>query len=176
MTSIDFIHDNMILILSIELEFSLLDWHVIDVEVTGPTHEGGRTFSTKTTRKNPADPGAVTGTATFASFFSSVLSAARRMSYNSETGFVLCWFVWIVWISREPLIYAFIIPWIDYFICWLEHSSYQFFWEPLEFFGILDLLGNFVCDMLNRCYLWESFVTIIINFFRCFGYSSIEIY
>jgi len=69
---------------------NLLDWHVIDVEVTGPTHEGGRTFSTKTTRRNPADPGAVTGTATFASFFSSVLSAARRISYNPETGFVLC--------------------------------------------------------------------------------------
>jgi len=68
----------------------LLDWHVIDIEVTGPTQEGGRTFSIKTTRKNPADPGAVTGTATFGSFFSSVLSAARRISYNPETGFILC--------------------------------------------------------------------------------------
>lgn len=69
---------------------SLLDWHVIEVEVTGPAQADGRTFSAKTTRKNPADPGAVTGTATFSSFFSSLLNAARRHGYHPETGFILC--------------------------------------------------------------------------------------
>lgn len=70
---------------------SLLDWHVIEVEVTGPSQADGRTFTTKTIRKNPADPGAVTGTATFGSFFSSLLNAARRHGYHPETGFILCW-------------------------------------------------------------------------------------
>lgn len=69
---------------------SLLDWHVIEVEVTGPSQADGRTFTTKTIRKNPADPGAVTGTATFGSFFSSLLNAARRHGYHPETGFILC--------------------------------------------------------------------------------------
>lgn len=69
---------------------SLLDWHVIEVEVTGPAQADGRTFSAKTIRKNPADPGAVTGTATFGSFFSSLLNAARRHGYHPETGFILC--------------------------------------------------------------------------------------
>ena len=31
---------------------------MIEVEVTGPAQKDGRTFSAKTTRKNPADPGA----------------------------------------------------------------------------------------------------------------------
>lgn len=69
---------------------SLQDWHVIEVEVTGPAQPDGRTFTAKTTRKNPADPGAVTGSATFGSFFSSLLNAARRHGYHPETGFILC--------------------------------------------------------------------------------------
>ncbi|XP_060111757.1 aspartate dehydrogenase domain-containing protein [Heteronotia binoei] len=46
----------------------LPDYHVVEVEVTGP---GG--FSVHTRRKNPAARGAVTGAATFAAFWSSLL-------------------------------------------------------------------------------------------------------
>ncbi|XP_077170021.1 aspartate dehydrogenase domain-containing protein [Paroedura picta] len=46
----------------------LPDYHVVEVEATGP---GG--FSVHTRRKNPAACGAVTGTATFAAFWSSLL-------------------------------------------------------------------------------------------------------
>ncbi|XP_061444759.1 aspartate dehydrogenase domain-containing protein isoform X2 [Rhineura floridana] len=47
---------------------NLPDYHVVETEVTGP---GG--FSVTTRRKNPAACGAVTGTATFAAFWSSLL-------------------------------------------------------------------------------------------------------
>jgi len=40
--------------------FSLRDWHIIEIEVIGPSQKDGRTFSVKTVRKNPADPGAGT--------------------------------------------------------------------------------------------------------------------
>ncbi|KAK6466733.1 putative L-aspartate dehydrogenase [Huso huso] len=52
----------------------LTDWHVVLVEVTGPEFEGsGRSFTVKTERRNPAKLGAVTGNATYQSFWSSVL-------------------------------------------------------------------------------------------------------
>lgn len=58
---------------------SLLEWHIVEVEVTGPTsEESGNTFSVKTTRRNPASAGAVTGKATFASFFSSLIRAKNQ--------------------------------------------------------------------------------------------------
>uniref|UniRef100_G1KLT7 Aspartate dehydrogenase domain-containing protein n=1 Tax=Anolis carolinensis TaxID=28377 RepID=G1KLT7_ANOCA len=47
---------------------NLPDCHVVEVEATGP---GG--FSVNTRRKNPAASGAVTGAATFAAFWSSLL-------------------------------------------------------------------------------------------------------
>merc|ERR1719402_456177 len=43
----------------------LPDWHLVEVEVAGPVMEGGRQFQVKTTRMNPADPGVVTGSATY---------------------------------------------------------------------------------------------------------------
>lgn len=46
----------------------LRDFHVVEVEVTGP---GG--FSVKTVRRNPASLGAVTGRATYTSFWNSLL-------------------------------------------------------------------------------------------------------
>jgi len=68
----------------------LKDWHVIEVEATGPKQPDGRTFSVKTVRMNPADPGAVTGTATFHSFLASVMNAVRRHKGSPETGFIPC--------------------------------------------------------------------------------------
>lgn len=50
----------------------------MEVEVTGPTKNGGRDFTVETVRKNPADPGAVTGSATYASFYSSLLRARGK--------------------------------------------------------------------------------------------------
>ncbi|CAM4690705.1 unnamed protein product [Lepidochelys olivacea] len=53
---------------------SLPDWHVVEVEVTGPSGErGDQAFTVTTRRRNPASPGAVTGAATFPSFWSSLL-------------------------------------------------------------------------------------------------------
>lgn len=53
---------------------SVPDWHLVDIEVTGATNETtGQVFSVTTRRRNPAAPGAVTGVATFASFWSSIL-------------------------------------------------------------------------------------------------------
>ncbi|XP_074872231.1 aspartate dehydrogenase domain-containing protein isoform X4 [Carettochelys insculpta] len=55
---------------------SLPDWHVVEVEVTGrPTGErGDQAFTVTSSRRNPASPGAVTGAATFPSFWGSLLA------------------------------------------------------------------------------------------------------
>ncbi len=45
--------------------------------MTGPT-KNGLDFTVSTVRKNPADPGAVTGSATYASFYSSLLRAGGK--------------------------------------------------------------------------------------------------
>ena len=51
-----------------------MDWHVVEVECWGPGDmASGKAFHVKTVRKNPAKSGAVTGSATYASFFSSML-------------------------------------------------------------------------------------------------------
>ncbi|XP_069582481.1 aspartate dehydrogenase domain-containing protein isoform X2 [Ranitomeya imitator] len=53
---------------------SIPDWHIVDIEVTGATNETtGQVFTVRTSRRNPAAPGAVTGAATFVSFWSSIL-------------------------------------------------------------------------------------------------------
>ncbi|XP_073493342.1 aspartate dehydrogenase domain-containing protein isoform X2 [Phyllobates terribilis] len=53
---------------------SVPDWHIVDIEVTGATNETtGQVFTVRTSRQNPASPGAVTGAATFESFWSSIL-------------------------------------------------------------------------------------------------------
>ena len=57
---------------------SLKKWHVVEVDVTGNTTADGNTFSVKSVRKNPAAPGAVTGSATFHSFWNSLLLARRQ--------------------------------------------------------------------------------------------------
>ncbi|XP_068613488.1 aspartate dehydrogenase domain-containing protein-like [Brachionichthys hirsutus] len=48
---------------------ALSDYHVVEVEVTGPTG-----FSVNTVRRNPARLGAVTGSATYTSFWNSLLA------------------------------------------------------------------------------------------------------
>ncbi|XP_039632009.1 putative L-aspartate dehydrogenase [Polypterus senegalus] len=53
----------------------LVDWHLVEIEVTGPEFENsGKLFSVKTVRSNPAELGAVTGNATYQSFWSSLLA------------------------------------------------------------------------------------------------------
>lgn len=54
---------------------SLADYHLVEVEVTGS--DG---FSVKTVRRNPAKLGAVTGSATYSSFWSSLLSMNMNVS------------------------------------------------------------------------------------------------
>lgn len=53
----------------------LTDYHVVEVEVTGV--DG---FSVKTVRKNPAKLGAVTGNATYNSFWSSLLGSDYQLN------------------------------------------------------------------------------------------------
>ena len=55
-----------------------LDKHVVQVDVTGPAKPGGEPFRVSTVRLNPAEKGAVTGDATYASFLGSLLAAGGR--------------------------------------------------------------------------------------------------
>lgn len=66
-------------------DLSLKDWHIIEIEVTGPSLSPDKTFSVTTVRKNPASPGAVTGSATYKSFISSMKSW-----YYYFNGIILC--------------------------------------------------------------------------------------
>ncbi|XP_038059486.1 putative L-aspartate dehydrogenase [Patiria miniata] len=59
----------------------LMDWHIVEVDVTGPGDvEAGKAFTVSTVRRNPAQVGKVTGSATYASFLSSMLGAHGRGS------------------------------------------------------------------------------------------------
>lgn len=55
---------------------SLTDMHVVEVELSGPPGPSGRSFAVHTHRENPAEPGAVTGSATVTAFWRSLLGAA----------------------------------------------------------------------------------------------------
>lgn len=57
-------------------DHSLTDMHVVDVELLGPPGPSGRSFAVHTHRENPAQPGAVTGSATVTAFWHSLLGAA----------------------------------------------------------------------------------------------------
>ncbi|XP_078095813.1 aspartate dehydrogenase domain-containing protein isoform X2 [Mustelus asterias] len=68
---------------------SLLNFHIVDIEVTGPVNKSsGHEFRVKTSRKNPAPRGEVTGMATYSSFWSSVLNPHQdtrlREDYTSS--------------------------------------------------------------------------------------------
>uniref|UniRef100_A0A8C4YI73 Aspartate dehydrogenase domain-containing protein n=1 Tax=Gopherus evgoodei TaxID=1825980 RepID=A0A8C4YI73_9SAUR len=78
----------------------LPDWHVVEVEVTGRSGERrDQAFTVTTSRRNPASPGAVTGTATFPSFWSSLaccfvlmlVRGRRDLAEASGAGSVCCW-------------------------------------------------------------------------------------
>ena len=58
---------------------------LIKVEVGGPVGPGGHNFQVKTVRSNPAGAGAVTGSATYASFLSSLVRVGGKGS-----GFHIC--------------------------------------------------------------------------------------
>ncbi|XP_025091009.1 putative L-aspartate dehydrogenase [Pomacea canaliculata] len=58
---------------------SLVDWHIVEVEAWGPGDmKSGKAFRTHTVRHNPAATGAVTGSATYESFLSSLLGAHSK--------------------------------------------------------------------------------------------------
>lgn len=63
------LHPDCIFQLHVPSCHRLRDYHVVEVEVTGP--DG---FSVHTVRRNPAKLGAVTGSATYSSFWNSLLS------------------------------------------------------------------------------------------------------
>jgi len=65
---------------------SLNDWHIVEVEVKGKPTANGLAFETVTIRKNPANPGVVTGSATYGSFCNSLLQAKNQRS----PGFHMC--------------------------------------------------------------------------------------
>lgn len=54
--------------------------HIVTVEVEGPAKPGAKPFKQTTVRYNPAEVGAVTGDATYASFLSSMLEASGKGS------------------------------------------------------------------------------------------------
>ncbi|CAL1546682.1 unnamed protein product [Lymnaea stagnalis] len=65
---------------------SSTDWHVVEVELWGPGDiTADKAFHCKTVKRNPATLGAVTGSATYASFLSSVIGA-----HGKGTGIHLC--------------------------------------------------------------------------------------
>lgn len=53
--------------------------HVVDVELSGPPGPTGRSFTVHTHRENPAEPGAVTGSATVTTFWRSLVGTARLL-------------------------------------------------------------------------------------------------
>ncbi|KAL4224172.1 hypothetical protein ACF0H5_017625 [Mactra antiquata] len=58
---------------------SLTDWHIVQVDVWGPGNIADDTaFHCQTVRRNPAKIGAVTGSATYASFLSSMIAACGK--------------------------------------------------------------------------------------------------
>nr|XP_031537405.1 putative L-aspartate dehydrogenase isoform X2 [Vicugna pacos] len=68
-------------------DFSLKDMHVVDVELSGTPGPTGRSFAVHTHRENPAEPGAVTGSATVTTFWRSLLGCCQL---PSKPGIHLC--------------------------------------------------------------------------------------
>ncbi|XP_029781651.1 putative L-aspartate dehydrogenase isoform X2 [Suricata suricatta] len=68
-------------------DLSLTDRHVVDVELSGPPGPTGRSFAVHTHRENPAEPGAVTGSATVTAFWRSLLGCCQL---PSRPGIHLC--------------------------------------------------------------------------------------
>ncbi|KAL4667058.1 hypothetical protein H8959_005747 [Pygathrix nigripes] len=68
-------------------DLSLTDMHVVDVELSGHPGPRGRSFAVHTHRENPAEPGAVTGSATVTAFWRSLLACCQL---PSRPGIHLC--------------------------------------------------------------------------------------
>ncbi|XP_005590073.1 aspartate dehydrogenase domain-containing protein isoform X1 [Macaca fascicularis] len=68
-------------------DLSLTDMHVVDVELSGHPGPRGRSFAVHTHRENPAEPGAVTGSATVTAFWRSLLVCCQL---PSRPGIHLC--------------------------------------------------------------------------------------
>ncbi|XP_049643028.1 aspartate dehydrogenase domain-containing protein [Suncus etruscus] len=68
-------------------DLSLADMHVVEVELRGPPGPSGQSFAVRTRRENPAQPGAVTGSATVTAFWRSVLGCCQL---PSRPGIQLC--------------------------------------------------------------------------------------
>ncbi|KAM9225921.1 aspartate dehydrogenase domain-containing protein [Dugong dugon] len=68
-------------------DLSLPNMHVVDVELSGPPGPTGRSFTVHTRRENPAEPGAVTGSATLTAFWRSLLGCCQL---PSKPGIHLC--------------------------------------------------------------------------------------
>lgn len=81
----------------------MTDWHIVEVEVWGPNG-----FNVKTTRSNPAAVGAVTGTATYASFLSSMLGRSKDFPSNTIAQ-DLYHFIWITHIYAVKTIFKSLI-------------------------------------------------------------------
>jgi hypothetical protein len=65
--------------------------HIVEIEVEGKPFPDGQKFSCKTVRYNPAAPGAVTGNATYASFFASLkIAAASCQGGRGRAGLHMC--------------------------------------------------------------------------------------
>lgn len=64
----------------------LKNWHVVEIRAKGKPRKDGLAFETTTVRKNPANIGAVTGSATYGSFCSSLLHAR----IDQGVGFHMC--------------------------------------------------------------------------------------
>ena len=77
MSNFNLVQFGLYLYVSLKI-FSLPDWHIVEVDVFGPVNSLGNQFSVKTVRSNPADPGAVTGSATYNSFLSSIMRAGGK--------------------------------------------------------------------------------------------------
>eukprot|EP01138_Halocafeteria_seosinensis_P002486 gb/GECG01002543.1/.p1 GENE.gb/GECG01002543.1/~~gb/GECG01002543.1/.p1 ORF type:complete len:292 (+),score=34.02 gb/GECG01002543.1/:1-876(+) len=58
-------------------DFSMME-HIVEIHVKGPSSDDSNQFSVQTTRVNPAQAGAVTGSATYGSFLSS-LQRSRQL-------------------------------------------------------------------------------------------------
>ena len=62
-----------------------LNAHIVEIEVTGPTVDDNEAFTLRTVRYNPCAMGAVTGSATYASFANSM-----KRAFGKGKGVHLC--------------------------------------------------------------------------------------
>ena len=80
------------------------DWHTVEVEAWGPGDmAAGKAFHVKTVRRNPAAVGAVTGTATYASFLSSLIGKHSFSSNCFQFGHDKMHSYWVITVKKKKL-------------------------------------------------------------------------